>query len=299
MTPILTTPTLTTRAMATPALRPRRVRRGEYLIAAICVAVIVIMLWPLVMSFFASIKSPDEASTPPPNYLPHSLSFENYRSIINYHAGLATYVGNSLSVAALTIIFCLALSVPAGYGLARFPIPGKEVIFLILLASMMLPFQALLVPLYLMLSHLGLTATKPGLAILHTMLQLPFSIYLMRNSFEAIPKEMEEAAVVDGAHSLFALRRIFLPLVMPGMVTVALFAFITSWNEFLGALILMNNETSFTVPIMMTGVITGQFGSVNWGGLQASVIVSILPCMIVYLLLQRYYISGLLSGAVK
>jgi multiple sugar transport system permease protein len=83
------------------------------------------------------------------------------------------------------------------------------------------------------------------------------------------------------------------------VVTVALFAFITSWNEFIGALILMNHEDSFTVPIMMTGIMTGNFGAINWGGLQASVIISILPCMVVYLLLQRYYISGLLSGAVK
>jgi len=283
----------------TIAIRPRRVRRGEYLIAAICVALIVIMLWPLVMSFLASIKTPAEASTPPPHYLPQTFSLDNYRGIINYHAGLAVYVGNSLAVAGLTIVFCLLLAVPAGYGLARFDIPGKEVIFLLLLASMMLPFQALLVPLYLLFSHIGLTASKVGLAILHTMLQLPFSIYLMRNSFEGIPKEMEEAAVVDGASSLFALRRVFLPLVMPGMVTVALFAFIASWNEFLGALILMNNEKQFTVPVMMTGVRNGEFGSVDWGGLQASVIISILPCLAVYLLLQRYYISGLLSGAVK
>ncbi len=283
---------------AAPLRRPR-VRRGEYLAGAICVAVIAIMLWPLVMSAFASFKSPAEAASVPPTYLPHSFSFDNYREILTYHAGLFSYVWNSLSVAGLTILFCLALSVPAGYALARFPLPGKEVIFLILLASMMLPFQALLIPLYLLLNDLGLMASKPGLAVLHTILQLPFSIYLMRNSFEAIPKEMEEAAVVDGASSFFALRRIFLPLVAPGVVTVALFAFITSWNEFIGALILMNHEDSFTVPVMMTGVMTGNFGAINWGGLQASVIISILPCLIVYLLLQRYYISGLLSGAVK
>ena len=289
----------TTLPVATPALRKPRVRRGEYLVAAICVAVIAIMLWPLVMSFFASIKTPAEAAQVPPTYLPHSLSLDNYREIAAYHAGLWSYVWNSLSVAGLTILFCLGLSVPAGYALARFPLPFKEGIFLILLASMMLPFQALLIPLYLLLNDLGLMATKPGLAILHTILQLPFSIYLMRNSFEAVPKEMEEAAVVDGATSFFAFRRIFLPLVAPGVVTVALFAFITSWNEFIGALILMNHEDSFTVPIMMTGVMSGNFGAINWGGLQASVIVSILPCLLVYLMLQRYYISGLLSGAVK
>ena len=278
----------------------RRVRQGrEYLIAALCVAVIIIMLWPLVMSFLASVKPAAEASTPPPNYLPRALSLENYKAVATYHQGVWVYVKNSLAVAGMTIGLCFVLAVPAGYGLARFPVPGKEIWFLLLLASMMVPYQALLVPLYLMFSKLGLTASLFGLAVLHTILQLPFSIYLMRNSFEAIPKEMEEAAVMDGASSLFALRRVFLPLVAPGMVTVALFAFISSWNEFIGALILMNSEASFTVPIMLTGVVSGDFGSVNWGGLQASVMVSILPCLLVYLLLQKYYVSGFLSGAVK
>ena len=278
----------------------RRVRRpAEYLIAAICVAMIVIMLWPLVMSLLASVKPAAEAGAVPPQYLPRAFSLENYRAVANYHQGVWVYVRNSLSVAAMTIVLCLLLSVPAGYGLARFEVPGKELWFLMLLASMMVPYQALLVPLYLMFAKLGLTGTQFGLAILHTILQLPFSIYLMRNSFEGIPREMEEAAVVDGASSLFTLRRVFLPLVAPGMVTVALFAFIASWNEFLGALILMNTESSFTVPIMLTGVVSGDFGSVNWGGLQASVIVSIVPCLVVYVLLQKYYVSGFLSGAVK
>ena len=260
---------------------------------------IVIMLWPLVMSLLASVKPAAEAGAVPPQYLPRAFSLENYRAVANYHQGVWVYVRNSLSVAAMTIVLCLLLSVPAGYGLARFEVPGKELWFLMLLASMMVPYQALLVPLYLMFAKLGLTGTQFGLAILHTILQLPFSIYLMRNSFEGIPREMEEAAVVDGASSLFTLRRVFLPLVAPGMVTVALFAFIASWNEFLGALILMNTESSFTVPIMLTGVVSGDFGSVNWGGLQASVIVSIVPCLVVYVLLQKYYVSGFLSGAVK
>ncbi|MEO8242453.1 MAG: carbohydrate ABC transporter permease [bacterium] len=284
---------------ALPIPRHRVRRPSEYLIAAICVAVIVIMLWPLVMSFLASVKPSTEASNVPPHYLPQSLSLENYREVATFHQGIWVYVFNSLSVAAMTIVMCLALAIPAGYGLARFPIPGKEVWFLLILASMMIPYQALLVPLYLMFSKLGLTGSQFGLAILHTVLQLPFSVYLMRNSFEGIPKEMEEAAVMDGASSFFTLRRVFVPLVAPGMVTVALFAFVASWNEFLGALIMMNTESSFTVPIMLTGVITGNFGSVNWGALQASVIISILPCLLVYVLLQKYYVSGFLSGAVK
>lgn len=276
-----------------------RLSASRMLIAAICLSLIVIMLWPLAMSFLASIKPAPEAAATPPHYLPQALSLENYRSVFNHHAGLGTYVTNSLIVAFLTIVFCLVLAVPAGYGLARFDVPFKEPLFLLLLASMMIPYQALLIPLYLMFSSLKLAGTYVGLAIVHTILQLPFSIFLMRNSFEGIPKELEEAAIVDGATPFKILSRVFLPLVLPGMVTVALFAFIMSWNEFIAALIFMSSESDFTVPIMLTGVASGDFGSVNWGALQAGVIVSIIPCVAVYVLLQKYYVSGFLSGAVK
>jgi len=274
-------------------------QKTVYLIAALCIFLITLMLLPLMMSFLASIKTPADASAIPPIYFPRTLSLENYATVATYQAGLWTYVSNSLFVAFLTIAFCLFLAVPAGFALARFDIPWKEVIFLVLLASMMIPYQALLTPLYLLFSKLGLTNTHVGLAIVHTILQLPFSVYLMRNSFEGIPKVLEEAAVVDGCDSLQALRRIFLPLVIPGMVTVSLFAFIMSWNEFIAALVFMSRETSFTVPVMLTGVSTGRFRIMDWGALQAGVIVSIIPCVLIYLLLQRYYVSGMLSGAVK
>ncbi|MDW6024058.1 carbohydrate ABC transporter permease [Mesorhizobium sp. BAC0120] len=273
--------------------------RSSYLVAAVCLVIIAMMMFPLVVSFFASIKTPQEAVAVPPNYLPHALSLANYIKVYNYQAGLPTYVFNSLSVAFLTILFCLALSVPAGYGLARFRIPGKEAIFLFLLASLMIPYQALLTPLYLMFAPLGLTNSHVGLAIVHTVLQLPFSIYLMRHNFESVPRELEEAAIMDGCTSWQALLKVFLPAVRPGMVTVVLFAFIQSWNEFIAALIFMGRETSFTVPIMLVAVRLGRFGTVDWGALQAGIIIAIVPCVAIYVLLQRYYVSGFLSGAVK
>lgn len=289
---------MTAASLALPP-RPLRRRATGWLVAAICIAVIAVMLAPLVMSILASFRPLSETSAVPPSYLPSSFSLENYRKVANYQQGIWVYVRNSALVAGLTILLCLSLSVPAGYALARFPVPGKELWFLLILAPMMVPYQALLVPIYLMFAKLGLSASHFGLAILHCVLQLPFSVYLMRNSFEAIPRELEEAARVDGASSFFQLRRVFMPLAAPGMVTVALFAFITSWNEFIGALILMNTESAFTVPIMLTGVVSGDFGSVDWGALQASVVVSMLPCLLVYLALQKYYVSGLLAGAVK
>ena len=271
----------------------------RYLISAIAIFLSALMLAPVVLSFFASIKTKADASSVPPTYLPHSFSLENYASIYNYQAGLWTYVGNSLSVAAITIVFVIVLAVPAGYGLARFQFRGKELLFLVLLLPLMIPYQALLVPIYMMFAKIGLANTQVGLAVIHTILQVPFSVYLMRNNFEGVPRELEEAAVIDGAGSFQCFSRVALPLVLPGVVTIALFAFITSWNELLAALILMNKETEFTVPIMLVGVRTGHMFSVDWGALQAGIIVSIIPCLAIYLFLQKYYVSGLLSGAVK
>lgn len=274
-------------------------RATRYLTGALCILVVTLMLGPIALSFFASIKTPAEASASPPNYLPQSLSLENYQKVFDYQAGLLTYAGNSFLVAAIAIVLCLALAVPAGYGLARFQLPGKELVFVLLLAPLMIPYQALLVPIYLNFSKMGLANSHLGLAIVHAVLQLPFSIYLMRNAFAAIPREIEEAALIDGATSLQVLRRIFLPLVVPGIVTVMLFTFINSWNEFLAALIFMNKESSFTMPIMLVSVRTGRLGAVDWGALQAGVILSILPCILIYVLLQKYYVSGFLNGAVK
>jgi multiple sugar transport system permease protein len=271
----------------------------RYLLAAIAVFISALMLAPVVLSFFASIKSKADASATPPTYLPHSFSLENYHNILDYQAGLWTYVGNSLLVAALAIVLVVALAVPAGYGLARFRFRGKEVLFLVLLLPLMIPYQSLLIPIYMMFAKIGLANTHIGLAIIHAILQSPFSVYLMRNSFEGVPKELEEAAVVDGGTSFQLFTRVALPLVLPGVVTIALFAFITSWNEFLAALIVMNKETLFTVPVMLVGVRTGHLGAVDWGSLQAGIIVSIIPCVLIYVFLQKYYVSGLLSGAVK
>ncbi len=278
---------------------PGASKRTAYLLGAILLAVGLLMLFPVVMSFLSSIKPPTEASAAPPTYLPHSLSLANYVKVFSYQAGLATYVFNSLAVAALTILFCLVLAIPAGYGLARLYVPGRELLFLVLLLPLMIPYQALLTPLYLAFSKMGLANTYVGLAIVHTILQLPFSVYLLRQNFEAVPRDLEEAAKMDGCGDLAILWSVFLPAVRPGIVTVVLFAFIASWNEFIAALIFMNRETMFTVPIMLVGVRLGHYGAIDWGALEAGVVISVIPCFAIYALLQRYYVSGLLSGAVK
>ncbi|MDG4824657.1 carbohydrate ABC transporter permease [Asanoa sp. WMMD1127] len=275
-------------------------RRGAYLVGAVCLAICAVMLAPLLLSVLASLKPTAEAAASPPTYWPDAFSLDSYRRLWDYQQGLPVYFFNSLGTAALTIAFTLLLTVPAAYGLARFPVPAKEFIFVVLLLALIVPYQALLTPMFLMFADLGLTNSLVGLAIVHTAIQLPFSLYVLRNSFAAVPRELAEAAIVDGASSGQALRRVFLPASVPAVVTVALFAFIMSWNEFLGALVMMSKSSKFTLPVVLAAARTEtSLGGTDWGMLQAGITISIIPCVGVYLLLQRYYVSGLMSGAVK
>ena len=277
-----------------------RRRRRRYLGAAVCIAVCTMMLLPLLASVLASVKPTAEAAQTPPTYVPHGFSLDAYRRLWEYQSGLPTYLFNSFATAILAVLFSLVLTTLAGYGLARFPVPFKEPLFVVLLLALIIPYQALLTPIFLMFSDLGLTNSLIGLAIIHTAIQLPFSLYIMRNSFEAVPRELEEAAMIDGANSGQILRRIFIPAAVPAIITVALFAFITSWNEFLGALVMMNTDSKFTLPLILSASRTEtSLGGTDWGMLQAGVTISIVPCVAIYLLLQRYFVAGFLTGAVK
>jgi multiple sugar transport system permease protein len=280
--------------------RRRGAGRHGWLAGAVCVALCTVMLLPLLASVLASVKPTAEAAATPPTYLPHAVSLDSYRRLWTYQQGLPTYLFNSFGTALLTIAFTLLLTVPAAYALARFRVPAKELVFVVLLLALIVPYQALLTPMFLTFAKVGLTNSLVGLAIVHTAIQLPFSVYVLRNSFAAVPRELEEAAVVDGANSYQALRRVFLPAAFPAVVTVALFAFIMSWNEFLGALVMMSRGSKFTLPLVLAAARTEtSLGGTDWGMLQAGITISIVPCVAVYLLLQRYYVSGLMSGAVK
>jgi multiple sugar transport system permease protein len=277
-----------------------RMGRGGYLVAAVCLFLCALMVMPIILAVAASLKTTEEAALSPPTYFPSEISFDSYVKLWNYQSGLPTYLFNSFGTAALTIALCLLITIPAGYALARYRIPAKELLFVFLLLALIVPYQALLTPIFLMFSQLRLTNSILGLAILHTTIQLAFSLYVMRNAFESVPRELDEAAVMDGANSFQVLTRIFLPAVVPAIVTVALFAFITSWNEFLGALVMMNKDDAFTLPLIVAAARTKtSLGATDWGLLQAGVTVSMLPCIAIYLLLQRYYVSGLTQGAVK
>jgi multiple sugar transport system permease protein len=274
--------------------------RAKYLVGAACMALCAVMVAPLVLSVMASLKSTVEAAAIPPTYLTDGLSLDSYRKLWNYQDGLPTHLFNSGATAVLAIVFSLGLTIPAGYALARFPVPAKEYLFIFLLLALIIPYQSLITPIFFMFAQLKLTNTLVGLAIIHTAIHVPFSVYIMRNAFEAVPKELEEAAVIDGCNSWQALVRIYLPAIRPAIVTVSLFAFITSWNEFLAALVVMNRGPTFTLPLVLAAARQEtSIGGTDWGLLQAGVTVSVIPCVLFYALLQKYYVSGFLSGVVK
>ncbi len=266
-----------------------------------CGALAVLFLYPLYVMVAQSLKPPKEAAAAPPTLVPHGLSTANYSDLSHSGEGLNVFdhIVNSVEVSLGATVATLILSTLGGYAFARLRFPGSNIVFFATLATFMIPFQAIITPLYIVLKDFGLQNSLLGLTIVYTTFQLPFGLFLMRNSFAALPASLEEAALMDGCNTLGAMRRVMLPVAIPGLITTALLTFFTSWNEFFAALILISDQAKFTLPVTLTLISSGVFGSVNWGLLEAGVALTIIPCVVIYLLLQRYYVGGLLAGAVK
>jgi multiple sugar transport system permease protein len=172
-------------------------------------------------------------------------------------------------------------------------------VFGLVLLAFMIPFQAVLTPLFLELKQMHLLNSLLGLSLFYTTFNLPVGVFVMRNSFLQVPAELVDAARVDGASTMRTLVSVLRPLVLPGVATTALFAFLFSWTEFLGALSFLTNDSLFTLPVALSNVETGTYGAVNYGLLLAGAVIAMIPCIAVYVALQRYYVRGLLSGALK
>jgi multiple sugar transport system permease protein len=267
----------------------------------VCVAFAAMFIYPIYVVIASSLKQHKEASAIPPTLFPHGISFRNYADLRGGGSSINVLhnIGNSVMVSAGATIATVVIATLGGYAFAKLRFPGSNVVFFGSLATFMIPFQAIITPLYIVLKDLGLQNTLLGLGLVYTTFNLPFGLFLMRNSFAAVPGTLEEAALIDGCRPLGAMRRVMLPVALPGVITTALFTFFATWNEFFAALILISDQSKFTLPVTLTLISSGLFGSINWGLLQAGVAVTMVPCIVLYLLLQRYYVGGLLSGALK
>lgn len=297
----LTEDTTSTRTIVAPSLKdtPRISRRHSARLVwgipygIFTAALAIIFLYPLVWTTVSSF-SPQAGSAQTDGW-----GFGNYVSLANFQAGIWVYLGNSLFVSLVTVVLTLVVSFLGGYAFARFQFPGKNVLFLLVLAILMVPYATLLIPLYVILNAIGLQNSLLGVALVLTMFQLPFSMFMMRISFESIPRELDEAALVDGCNSFTALWRVLLPAVKPGLITVGLFAFLTAWNDFIAPLILINDTNRMTLPLAVANLRGQVMGVIDYGATEAGVVVLALPCIVLFLVLQRHYVRGFMSGAFK
>jgi len=263
------------------------------------VAISAVFVLPLLWEVFRSLQPESAVSSAPSARGFTHLTLANYRTLLSGQDDILRNVVNSLIVAVLTALLTSVVAILAGYGFGLFRFRGAGIAFGLVLVAFMIPFQAVLTPLFLELHFLHLLNNLIGLALFYTTFNLPIGVYVMRNSFVQVPRELVDAARVDGATVRVTLLRVLRPLVLPGIATTALYAFLFSWTEFLGALSFLTNDSLFTLPVALSNVETGTYGAVNYGLLLAGAVIAMVPCVVVYVGLQRYYVRGLVSGALK
>lgn len=292
-----------TRALLLRPQRPRQMLR-TVAIYALAITVMVIFLAPIVWLFISSITPLPQLLTVPLRWLPEHPTFEHYNRILTASRNAETTasnfkvaIGNSILVAGSVTLLCLFIGSLAAYAFARLDVPlGDKLIFL-LLFTQMIPGIAIMIPLYLIASRLNMLDRRITLVIIYCSFSLPFVIWMMRGYFQTIPRELEDAAMIDGCSRVGALFRVVIPLSRPGLFATGIFAFLGAWNEFLMALVMTQSLASKTMPVAMAEFI-GRF-RVDYGLMCTVGVIACVPPILFALVFQRYLIEGLTAGAVK
>jgi ABC-type glycerol-3-phosphate transport system permease component len=270
-------------------------RRESIALNALMILAIGVALLPFLWAFLTSVKLQKQIYAFPPELLPDPFTLFNY--VGEFRGGLAQGLFNSAFVSLFAVLLTVSTASLSGYALAAMRFRGSGLVMFSIIAPMMIPGLVNLVPTYLILSALGLLDTYLGLILLYWVGSLPVGVYILRGFFRTIPRELEEAAVVDGCSRFQVLLRIVLPISKPALVTVAMLAFLQAWNDFIVASIVTASVEMRTAQIFLYANIGDV--EVNWGGLMAAALVVSLPVLLLYFFLQKGFISGLTSGAVK
>ena len=273
--------------------RSWRVWTVIYLCAALLLAVCV---FPFVWMALSSIKTLGELYTVPPVWLPENAVAGKLPKVL-FESNVPRYFINSTVISLGATAIALVLAIFASYGFARFNFRGKPAYQAFILIGQLLPTAAIIVPLFITLRWLGLVNTYLGLILVYMILTLPLSVWMLTSYFKAIPVELEEAAIIDGASRLGVLFRITLPLSLPGVVAIIIYAFVTTWNEFIFALVLAQDARVKTLPIGIAEFTT-EFNT-DWGAVMAASLIMTLPIAILFFAMQRLFIGGLTAGALK
>lgn len=256
-----------------------------------------VLLFPVYWMLAASFQLNSELIKSPPNLLPQIVQAENYTRILTTPRYL-TYFKNSIIVSSATVALTVVLAIFAGYAFSRFKFRSSTVLLTTILSTQMFPNVAILIGLFAFFSSWGLINTYTGLILANVTLTLPFSIWFLKAFFDTVPLELEEAAFIDGASRLRILFGIVVPLMKPGILAVAIYSFLLSWDDFLYAFTITTQDAYRTVPVGIALSFIGEF-EYNWAGMMALSVAASLPMIAIFIFLQRYMISGLTQGAVK
>ena len=254
------------------------------------------MGFPVYWMVTTSFKPKGDILSTNPTLIPRAFSLSNYSQAINKE-GFTQALLNSVIVVIFTVLISISVALFAAIAVARMRFRGKRIYVASILLVQMLPLSALLIPLYLLLSRLGLTDKLAGVILTYIAFVLPFVVWTLRGFLVNIPAELEEAALMDGCSKPQAYRLVLFPLMAPGLVATAIFAFIQAWNEFLLAYILLSSEANATMPIWLAGF-TNRFGT-DWGPLMAASTITAIPVVIFFTLIQDKIATGVTAGAVK
>ena len=253
-----------------------------------------VSLFPLLWMVSVSLMAPGEASTFPPRLLPGQATLENYRELFG-QAGLGRYLTNSVLLTISVTLVSLALNVAAGYAFAKLRFAGRDRIFKLLLAALVIPSQVAMVPVFLLLKHLGLVNTYGGV-ILPAMASI-FGIFVVRQYALSVPDDLLEAARIDGASEFRIFGSVVVPVLRPIIVTLAVFTVLGTWNDFMWPLIVLNDQDLYTLPVALASLSREHVQDQEL--MMAGSVLTTLPVLLVFLTLQRSYIEGLLVGSVK
>ncbi|MDQ0383130.1 carbohydrate ABC transporter permease [Amycolatopsis thermophila] len=269
-------------------------RPAQYLALA---AYILFLGFPLLWLISASVKSSGELNSLTVSLLPQQWHWDNYSEALD-RQGLIHSAGNSLVVALVSTALVIVIALPASYVLARLKGKVRAAGVGWILTSQVFPVVLVILPLFLILRTIGLADNLFGLTLVHTTYTLPFALWMLQGYVTAIPVDLEEAGAMDGAGRWTVLRAIVFPLLMPGIVATAMFAFVSSWNEFFFALVLLQSPENYTLPITLNMFIGGE-GKVSLGPLAAGAVLAAIPSIVFFTILRRKLTSGLMAGAVK
>lgn len=252
-------------------------------------------LFPLYWTLNTAFKHEGDIIKRPLHYIPASPTIENFVSAWT-NVGFATYFKNSLIVGLCTVVIVVILSILSGYALARYRFKGKRAFLLMLLCTQFIPRSMLIIPLFIIFKNLGLISHPLSLIITYAAVEIPFTTVLMNGFISNVPRELEEAAMIDGCNRFQSLRYVIFPLLVPGIVATGVFTFIYTWNEFLLALMLTNQQGRFTLPVGLSYMM-GEF-NINYGALAAGSVIALIPAVILFSYAQKHLVNGL-GGAVK